>query len=98
MLLKLEEAKELGGWAERKHKHTGRTTWRFTAPIWKKKDGSPGNIVTHLATVKERGDGRFGWWRFKSNWWKEWGETEQGVSESLEEAKTLSISNKSVPV
>lgn len=42
------------------------------------------NMVEHLGAVKEKTDGRWYWWRFRSNFHKSWnenfGDVDQGVA------------------
>jgi hypothetical protein len=40
-------------------------------------------MVEHLGAVKERADGRWDWWRFRSKWHKNWQGEGQGVALSL---------------
>ncbi len=39
-------------------------------------------IVEHLGAIKERNDGRWNWWRKRSNYHKSWNGEGQGVADS----------------
>jgi len=44
-------------------------------------------MVDHIGAVKERSDGRWDWWRMRTNWHPSWNGEGQGVAVSMVDAK-----------
>jgi hypothetical protein len=44
-------------------------------------------MIEHMGAVKKRSDGRWNWWRFKSDFHKSWHENFGGVSQGVADSQ-----------